>query len=99
MASPLPFVKLTFPPVTTGLASMQRAAQDEPPNKRQRVAAEMAADNKKNTEIQPKSFREAIDTYFPGALPEEEFVTKLVEKLQEHGFQKDNCVPLIGVCK
>lgn len=45
------------------------------------------------------SFATALQTYFPGALPEADFVSQTHQALQEFGFSAQNSIACISLCR
>ncbi len=45
------------------------------------------------------SFQESVDSHFPGALPEEDFLRRSYRALEQHGFTDDNAIACVGVCR
>ena len=45
------------------------------------------------------SFRQTLDTYFPHTMPEAEFVKNTYKALGSHGFNRENTIACVGVCR
>ena len=45
------------------------------------------------------SFLESLETHFPGATTEEEFLSRSYDALENHGFTAENTIACVGVCR